>query len=89
MILESYGTVQGPDTLLWSYFYISYNTTHLLQGGLNMEHRPQVIYKVGYFMPDLGGYIWNQFKDEKLAEDKARSLKESGYDVLVQKKVSN
>ena len=50
-----------------------------------MEHT-QVIYKVGYFMPDLNGYIWNQFKDEKLAEDKARSLKESGYDVLVQKK---
>ena len=38
-------------------------------------------------MPDLNGYIWNQFKDEKLAEDKARSLKESGYDVLVCKNI--
>ena len=45
-----------------------------------------VIYKVGYFMPDLDGYIWNQFRDEELAEDKARRLKENGYKVLVQKK---
>ncbi len=46
----------------------------------------QVIYKVGYFMPELNGYIWSQYRDQRLAKEKAERLRANGYQVLTQKK---
>lgn len=46
----------------------------------------QVLYKVGYFMPELNGYIWCQYRDKSLAKDKAERLRANGYQVLTQKK---
>ena len=46
----------------------------------------QVLYKVGYFMTELNGYIWCQFRDKRLAKDKAERLRANGYQVLTQKK---